>query len=135
MTEFKAILPSEDGILLRPQVRKKLKLSRQKQVSKSVSSLHSPSKRGRRKQDAAFRNRVGKRAQALRKVKIHVLIIFMRYIHTLFQVHCPCTTDMYYSIPRIVLPCFVYEVYIKSNVNENPYYCHSEQLIRLLNKQ
>lgn len=109
MTEFKAILPSEDGILLRPQVRKKLKLSRQKQVSKAVSSLHSPSKRGRRKQDAAFRNRVGKRAQALRKVKVHVLIKkrviqYLRYIHTIFQVHCPCTTDMYYSYNQLSTP-------------------------------
>ena len=68
MFELKAVLPSEDGIILRPQVRKKLKLSRQKQSSKAISSLPLPSKRGRRKQDAAYRNRVGKRAHALRKV-------------------------------------------------------------------
>ena len=68
MTEFKAVLPSEDGILLRPQLRKKLKLSRQKKVSKAISSIPPPSQRGRKKQDAAFRNRVGKKAQALRKV-------------------------------------------------------------------
>lgn len=68
MTEFKAALPSEDGILLRPHLCKKLKLSRQKEVSQGIASLPPLSKRGRKKQDAAFRNRVGSKAQTLRKV-------------------------------------------------------------------
>ena len=78
MTDFKSILPHEDGILLRPQLRKKLKLSRQNKVSQSISALPLAPKRGRKKQDAAFRDRVGKKAQTLRKVKM--CIVFLQII-------------------------------------------------------
>jgi len=69
MNDFRAILPHEDGILLRPHTHKKLKLSRQKKASQGIKSLPLPSKRGRKKQDA-FRNRVGRKAQNLRKVNL-----------------------------------------------------------------
>lgn len=108
MTEFKAILPSEDGILLRPQVRKKLKLSRQKKVSKAISSLPPPLKRGRRKQDAAFRNRVGKRAQALRKVCV--------------QNQCQWVFPDIILIQLATIKCVYYSlalIYVCSHVSDN----------------
>ena len=77
MTDFKSILPHEDGILLRPEIRKKLKLSRQKKASQSISALPLAPRRGRKKQDAAFRDRVGRRAQTLRKVNCVMLCIIV----------------------------------------------------------
>ena len=68
MTDFKSKLPHEDGILLRPQLRKKLKLTKEKKVSQAISALPLPPKRGRKRQDALFRDRVGRKAQNLRKV-------------------------------------------------------------------
>lgn len=67
--EFKSKLPQQDGLLLRPQVRKQLKLSLQKKVSKGTKPLPHPSKRGRKKQSSDYRNRVGRKSQSLRKVK------------------------------------------------------------------
>ena len=68
MTDYKSKLPHEDGILLRPQLRKKLKLTKEKKVSQAISALPLPPKRGRKRQDALFRDRVGRMAQNLRKV-------------------------------------------------------------------
>ena len=45
MNDFRAILPHEDGILLQPHIRKKLKLSRQKKASQSIKSLPLPSRK------------------------------------------------------------------------------------------
>ena len=72
--EFKSKLPQQDGLLLRPQVRKRLKLSLQKKVSKGTKPLPSPSKRGRKKQSSDYRNRVGRKAQSLRKVNLHDIV-------------------------------------------------------------
>ena len=74
MNDFRAILPHEDGILLRPHTRKKLKLSTRKRSSQGIKSLPLPSKRGRKKQDAVFRKSVGRKAQNLRKVNCIVCI-------------------------------------------------------------
>ena len=82
MGDLKAVLPQEDGILLRPQLRKKLKLSKQKKVSLSITSLPLQSKRGRKKQDSAFRNRVGRKAQALRKVHMYMHVYVYRGTHS-----------------------------------------------------
>lgn len=69
MAKFKEQLPHEDGLLLRPELQKELKLSRQRKLSlTSASQLKSTLTRGRKKTDAAYRNRVGRKAQALRKV-------------------------------------------------------------------
>ena len=68
MEEFKSKLPQQDGLLLRPQVRKRLKLSLQKKVSKGTKPLPPQSKRGRKKQSFDYRNRVGRKAQSMRKV-------------------------------------------------------------------
>ena len=68
--EFKSKLPQQDGLLLRPQVRKRLKLSLQKKVSKGTKPLPPPPKKGRKKQSSDYRNRVGRKAQSLRRVCI-----------------------------------------------------------------
>ena len=69
VSEFKIALPHTDGLLLRPHLRKKAKLSLQRKTSLGARSLPQPLKRGRKKQDSKYRNRVGKRAQHLRKVQ------------------------------------------------------------------
>ena len=79
MEEFKAKLPQQDGLLLRPQVREKLRLSLQKKTSTGTKPLPPPSKRGRKKQSSDYRNRVGRKAQSLRKV----------------QIQCTCTPLLY----------------------------------------
>jgi hypothetical protein len=82
MTDFKSILPHEDGILLRPQIRKKLKLSSQK---KAISALPLAPRRGRKKQDA---DRVGRRAQTLRKVNCVMLCIIVNDDNTCKFIGC-----------------------------------------------
>ena len=93
MNNFRAILPHEDGILLRPHIRKKLKLSRQKKASQSIKSLPLPSKRGRKKQDATFRNRVGRKAQNLRKVKCIVYGHNMHFLMLWFITSAGCSAN------------------------------------------
>ena len=63
MCDFMANFSHEDGIL-RPQLRKKLKLSKQRKLSQCISSLPSQPKLGRKK-NPAFRNRVVREAQTL----------------------------------------------------------------------
>ena len=71
MNKFKASLPHEEGLLVRPVVRKNLKQSRQKKCAATIASqLPTKTKRGRKKADAAYRNRVEKKAQVLRRVRI-----------------------------------------------------------------
>ena len=71
MNKFKSSLPQEEGLLVRPEVRKDLRRSRQKKfVSTIVSQLPIRTKQGRKKADAAYRNRVGWKAQVLRKVRV-----------------------------------------------------------------
>ena len=66
MTEFQSRLPHKEGLLL----RKTLRASQQKKLAVAkASQLQSTFKRGRKRADAAYRNRVGKKAQALRKVR------------------------------------------------------------------
>ena len=93
MNDFRAILPHEDGILLRPHIRKKLKLSRQKKASQSIKSLPLPSKQGRKKQDATFRNRVGRKAQNLRKVKCIVCGHNMHFLMLWFITSAGCSAN------------------------------------------
>ena len=77
MTKFKASLPNEEGLLVRPEVRKHLKRIRQKKWAANIASqLPAQKKRGRKKADAAYRNRVGWKAQVLRKV----IIIYLKTV-------------------------------------------------------
>ena len=84
MAEFKAKLPHKEGLLLRPQLRKQLKLSHQKKLHVSLkyaSELPNQAKRGRKRAEASYRNRVGKKAQALRKVGETCIVLM--YTHLL----------------------------------------------------
>ena len=102
MEEFKAKLPQQDGLLLRPQVRKKLRLSLQKKTSTGTKPLPPPSKRGRKKQLSDYRNRVGRKAQSLRKV----------------QIQCTCTPLLYSTLLYNVYIIIVLELaYMKINLN------------------
>ena len=90
MTEFKVLLPQVDGLLLRPHLRKRAKLSLQTKDS-GTSSIPQPQKRGRKRQDHTYRNRVGQRAQNLRKVctvGVHVYVqVLDIYINTHTHTH------------------------------------------------
>ena len=69
MATFKESLPQEEGLLIRPEIRKALKRSRQiKSAATIASQLPTKAKRGRKKANSSYRNRVGWKAQVLRKV-------------------------------------------------------------------
>ena len=69
MAKFKAQLPHKEGLLLHPELRRELKLSRKKKLALTTTSqLKATLTQGRKKGDSAYRNRVGKKAQTLRKV-------------------------------------------------------------------
>ena len=77
MASFESQLPRERGLLLRPELRRKMKLSRQKKLALARSSQLKPTlKRGRKKGHPLHRNRVGKKAQNLRKVLCHIAKLF-----------------------------------------------------------
>ena len=67
MGEFQSRLPHKEGLLLRPELHKTLKISQQKLAVAKASQLQSTLKCGRKRADVSYRNRVGKKAQALRK--------------------------------------------------------------------
>ncbi len=86
MANFKDQLPQEDGLLLSPLLRKKAKLSLQKNRSLNTSAIPPPPKRGRKKQSHMYRNRVGQRAQRLRKVwivEVHAQVLL--YVNVFFH--------------------------------------------------
>ncbi len=68
ITEFRAILPKNDGLILRPQARFAARKKAQ-QVKHKYMNLTSRLKRGRPKSDWRYRNRVGQKSDALRKVQ------------------------------------------------------------------
>ena len=93
MTEFQSRLPHKEGLLLRPELRKTLHASQQKKLAVAkASQLQSTFKRGRKRADAAYRNREGKKAQAFRKVRCIHGIKSTTYIHFL------CTHDSRYFL-------------------------------------
>jgi len=78
MATFKESLPQEEGLLIRPEIRKALKRSRQiKSAATIASRLPTKAKRGRKKAKSSYRNRVGWKAQVLRKVSaVHINKIY-----------------------------------------------------------
>lgn len=68
LTNFKSQLPQKEGLLIRPEVRKSLKKSQQRNHAVAVASQLTTTRRGRKRADSCYRNRVGQKAQALRKV-------------------------------------------------------------------
>ena len=73
-SDMKATMRQSDGLIVRPMIAKRAKQISQKYrsqlalINKKYSALPPGKKRGRRKQSALFRNRVGRKAQRLRKV-------------------------------------------------------------------
>lgn len=69
MQDFRSSLPESEGLVILPAVRKHVKSSTKRSASHKLSSLPLHKKRGRKRLDSAYRNRVGRRAYALRKVR------------------------------------------------------------------
>ena len=67
MNKFRSSLPQAEGLVILPTVRKRV---RQASRSQTLSSLTLYKKRGRKKMNSAYRNRVGRRASTLRKVSL-----------------------------------------------------------------
>ena len=66
-------LPKSEGIILRPEARKAARKRAQK-ISRKYRPLPSSVKRGRPRKDWRYQNRVGKKADELRKVIIQTFI-------------------------------------------------------------
>ena len=73
MEEFRSKLPIADGLVIRSSIKERVKWTEKR--THSISSLPTYKPRGRKKADSAYRNRVGKRADALRKVSCTQLIL------------------------------------------------------------
>lgn len=74
MEEFRNKLPAADGLVLRSTVKERVQ--RAEKYTQKISALPAYKPRGRKKADSAYRNRVGKRADALRKAStVHVLVL------------------------------------------------------------
>ena len=74
-TELQSKLPQEEGIIIRPAVvaralKTKKKYAQLRQKKQNCSALTLSKKRGKRKADSKYRNRVGARADRLRKVNV-----------------------------------------------------------------
>lgn len=67
ITDFRQKLPKLEGIVLRPEARKSIR-KRAQQILRKYRPLPQSVKRGRKKSDWHYRNRVGQRASTLRKV-------------------------------------------------------------------
>lgn len=69
-SKFKSELPQEEGLVIRPLITKRTKRREKadKQRHEKLSALKLYKKRGRACADSKYRNRVGKRADQLRKV-------------------------------------------------------------------
>ena len=72
---------------------KKAKTFQTKKASQSIKSLPLLSKRGRKKQDTTFRNRVGRKAQNLRKVKCIVYGHNMHFVMLWFITSAGCSAN------------------------------------------
>ena len=87
LSDFRHALPAEQGLVIRPLITKRVK---KKEKSKVVSgeqrllSLPLYKKRGRIRVDSKYRNRVGKRAQQLRNVRIHYVLT--KFLHSEYHV-------------------------------------------------
>lgn len=87
----KADLPSSEGLTLRPlsllkrtrQIKQKYKNLSKRASTYSALESHPHSKPGRKRADFRYRNRVGRKAQHLRKVQV----LFCLFV----TIHVPCT--------------------------------------------
>ena len=74
LSEFRQALSAEQGLIIRPQITKRVKKIETSNKAKNgtcsaISSLPLYKKRGRSRADSKYRNRVGKRAEHLRNVQ------------------------------------------------------------------
>ena len=65
MEEFRSKLPVAEGLVIRSSIKERVK--RAEKYTQRIFSLPGYKPHGRKKADSAYRNRVGKRADALRK--------------------------------------------------------------------
>ena len=68
MDNMRRALPAADGLVVRPAIKERIK-QRNVKTARRYSSLPLYHKRGRKRSDNKYRNRVGKRADQLRKVQ------------------------------------------------------------------
>ena len=77
--QFKKCIPSSEGIIVRPAIAQRTRLESQikraKRITQKYGSLQLRTKRGPKRLDAAYRNRVGKKASSLRKVRLFCLFL------------------------------------------------------------
>ena len=66
MADMRSTLPAADGLVIRP-AKDRIKQS-EIRTARGYSSLPQYHKRGKKRDDYKYRNRVGKRAEQLRKV-------------------------------------------------------------------
>ena len=75
-TELQSKLPQEEGIIIRPAVvaralKTKKKYAQLRQKKQNCSALTLSKKRGKRRADSKYRNKVGARADRLQKVNVY----------------------------------------------------------------
>ena len=73
-TDFQSKLPSDEGIIIRPAViatalKAKKKYAHFRARQRRCSTIKEGEKKGRKRMDSRFRNRVGARADRLRRVR------------------------------------------------------------------
>ena len=90
--QFRKCIPTSEGITVRPAIAQrtliKPKIMRAKRITQKYGSLQLRTKRGPKRLDASYRNRVGKKASSLRKVASHMkkvedMNLFISPFHTL----------------------------------------------------
>lgn len=85
MDQFRSKLPAEGGLIIRSAIQERVKRA------EKLKSLPPYKQRGRKKMDSAYRNRVGRRADALRKV-CHIIQNYATLIQLLYIIwRCTCT--------------------------------------------
>lgn len=86
MNEFRSNLPENEGLVILPAVHERAKKALRKNKSQNLQSLPLYKKRGRKRQNSTYRNRVGRKANALRKV-----ILPTHHIHMVVPT-CTCNS-------------------------------------------
>ena len=88
MEEFRSKLPTAEGLVIRSSIKERVK--RAERCTQKISSLPAYKPRGRKKADSAYRNRVGRRADVLRKASnVHVYTCTLRTHILLVQWNSP----------------------------------------------
>ena len=67
MADMRSTLAAADGLVIRPTIKYRIKQS-EIRTARGYSSLPQYHKRGKKQDDYKYKNRVGKRAEQLRKV-------------------------------------------------------------------